>query len=117
MGAIDSVRATWSRLGQGRPWLGPLIALIAVYLLFTILSPETFARPSNLALMARQTVVVGIAAAGMTLIIVMGGIDLSVGSAVALTTVILASLLRSGYGPVTAAVAAVAAVACSGLLT
>ena len=40
--------------------------------------------------MARQTVVVGIAAAGMTMVIVSGGIDLSVGSSVALATVVIA---------------------------
>lgn len=117
MGGVSTLRAVWSRLGHRRPWLGPLVALLAVYLLFALLSPETFARPSNLSLMARQTVVVGIAAAGMTLVIIMGGIDLSVGSGVALTTVIVASLLRSGAGPFTAALAAVAAVACCGLLT
>ena len=81
------------------PWVGPLLALIAVYALFTALSPETFARGLNLVTMLRQTVVVGIAAVGMTLIIVHGGIDLSVGSMVALTTVIVASSLRSGFGP------------------
>ena len=56
--------AFWKRAGLGaRPaWLGPLLALVFVYLLFVILSPDTFARPANLITMARQTAVVGIAA-------------------------------------------------------
>ena len=45
--------------------------------------------------MARQTAIVCVAAFGMTMVIVSGGIDLSVGSIVALSTVITALLLRS----------------------
>lgn len=100
-----------------RPWIGPFVALVAVYLLFVLWSPETFARPANLSTMMRQTAVVGIASAGMTLIIIMGGIDLSVGSAVALTTVVIATLLKSGAGPVTACLGGVVALALTGLFT
>src|SRR3954463_4988442 len=85
------------------PWLGPLLALLLLYVLFTALAPDTFARQSNLLTMLRQTSVVGIAAVGMTFTIVLGGIDLSVGSAVALTTVVVAESLRAGMGPVAAA--------------
>jgi len=85
------------------PWLGPLLALCLLYALFTVLAPDTFARQSNLLTMLRQTSVVGIAAVGMTFTIVLGGIDLSVGSAVALTTVVVAESLRAGMGPVAAA--------------
>jgi ribose transport system permease protein len=85
------------------PWLGPLLALGLLYALFTALAPDTFARQGNLLTMLRQTAVVGIAAVGMTFTIVLGGIDLSVGSAVALTTVVVAEGLRAGMGPVAAA--------------
>lgn len=85
------------------PWLGPLLALFVLYALFTALAPDTFARQSNLLTMLRQTAVVGIAAVGMTFTIVLGGIDLSVGSAVALTTVVVAESLRAGLGPWAAA--------------
>ena len=44
----------------------------------------------NFELMLRQTAVVGMAALGMTLVIIAGGIDLSVGSIVALSTVVVA---------------------------
>lgn len=98
------------------PWFGPLLALIAVYVLFGALAPETFLGSANLLTMARQTVVVGICAVGMTLVIILGGIDLSVGSVVALTTVVTASVLRAGFGPAVAALAAVAVASLCGVL-
>ena len=60
-----------------------------------LIGPQFFA-PANLELMARQTAIVCIAALGMTMVIVSGGIDLSVGSIVALSTVVIALLLRDG---------------------
>lgn len=100
-----------------RPWFGPLVALLAMYALFCALSPDTFLGAANLVTMARQTVVVAVVAVGMTLVIVQGGIDLSVGSGVALTTVVVASALRAGAGPWTAALAGIGAAAAAGLLT
>jgi ribose transport system permease protein len=50
----------------------------------------------------------------MTLVIVSGGIDLSVGSVVALTTVVVAATLRAGSGPAVAVLAGVGAAAASG---
>jgi ribose transport system permease protein len=99
-----------------RPWVAPLLALLATYVLFVVLAPDTFARSANLVTMARQTVVVAIASVGMTFVIAHGGIDLSVGSAVALTTVIVASMLRAGAGASTAAASAILAAAAIGLL-
>jgi ribose/xylose/arabinose/galactoside ABC-type transport system permease subunit len=66
--------------------------------------------------MARQTVIVCVAALGMTMVIVSGGIDLSVGSIVALSTVVTALLLRDGVPPLLAAVGAVAAGAACGAI-
>jgi ribose transport system permease protein len=103
--------------GSRPPWVGPLAALLAVYAIFMVLSPSTFGRTQNLVTMARQTVVVGIAASGMTLVIIAGGIDLSVGSMVALTTVLVASILKSGSGPAAAAALAVLATAALGTAT
>lgn len=99
-----------------KPWFGPLVALIAVYLLFLAWTPDTFARPITLITMARQTVVVGTAAVGMTLVILIGGIDLSVGSTVALTTVVGARALQSGAGPVTAVLAMILAATAVGAI-
>ncbi len=89
-------------------WLGPLVALVAVYVVFAALSPEMFLRPQIMLTMARQTVVVAICSLGMTMIIVTGGIDLSTGSLVALVTVILAKRLHDGSGPVAAVLVALA---------
>ncbi len=101
---MNAALTTWLR----KPWLGPLLALVCVYALFAVLTPDTFLRPLNAVTMLRQTVVVSIAAAGMALIIVHGGIDLSVGSTVALTTVVVAKCLQGGAGPGSAVLAALA---------
>jgi ribose/xylose/arabinose/galactoside ABC-type transport system permease subunit len=99
-----------------RPSFGPLLALLAVYALFAAVTPETFARSINLLTMGRQTVVVAIAAVGMTLVMVKGGIDLSVGSAVALTTVVMARALQQGAGPVFASLLGIAVAATAGCI-
>ena len=70
--------------------LGPLIGLIFVVALFSALRYDTFFTVGNFELILRQTAVVGIAALGMTLIIISGGIDLSVGSAISLVCVCIA---------------------------
>jgi ribose transport system permease protein len=64
--------------------------------------------------MARQTAIVCVAALGMTMVIIAGGIDLSVGSIIALSTVVTALLLRASVSPAVAALGAVAAGALCG---
>jgi ribose transport system permease protein len=95
---------------------GPLLGLIFVAVLFGLLVGPQFFRPGNLELIARQTAIVCAAALGMTMIIVAGGIDLSVGSVVALTTVVIAVLLRAEYSPSVAAIGGVAAGSLCGLV-
>ncbi|MDB4943819.1 MAG: Transport system permease protein [Labilithrix sp.] len=96
--------------GRRPAWLGPLAALLVLYALFAVITPEhSFLRTQNLLTMGRQTVVVAICALGMTLVIVTGGIDLSIGSLVAFTTVVIARLLRGGASPVTAVLVAILA--------
>ena len=87
--------------------LGPLVGLVFVFALFAILTPGKFATAGNLQLMMLQTAVVGTAALGMTMVIISGGIDLSVGSVIALTTVVVALLLNSGAPPLLAAIGGV----------
>ena len=90
--------------------LGPILGLAAVFLLFAVIGPESFRSVRNLETIARQTTIVGMAALGMTLIIISGGIDLSVGSIVALGTVVIALALNamgSSLGPLAAALLAV----------
>lgn len=94
-----------------RRWLdetGVLVALGLVLLLFAVLIGPQFVAGPNLELMARQAAIVCIAAFGMTMVIIAGGIDLSVGSVVALATVVAALLLKADVGPMLAASGAVA---------
>src|SRR6185369_17135099 len=95
---MKDLLASWLK----KPWFGPLLGLLCVYALFSALTPDTFLRTLNLVTMLRQTVVVAIAAIGMALIIIHGGIDLSVGSTVAFATVVVAKALQGGASPVTA---------------
>jgi ribose/xylose/arabinose/galactoside ABC-type transport system permease subunit len=95
-----------------RRWLeaaGPLLGLLFVSVIFGILVGPRFFYGANLELIARQTAIVCTAALGMTMVIVSAGIDLSVGSVVALTTVVIAVLLRSDASPASAALAGIAA--------
>jgi ribose/xylose/arabinose/galactoside ABC-type transport system permease subunit len=89
-----------------REWLkrlGPLVGLLFVFGLFSTLRPYSFLTVFNLRIMLLQTAVVGTAALGMTIIIISGGIDLSVGSNVALCSVIVALLVSAHVPPVLAA--------------
>ena len=81
--------------------LGPFFGLLLVVGLFS-LNPEMrpyFLAGPNFKIILTQTVIVAIGALGMTMIIVSGGIDLSVGSVVALTSVVGARLLVENYSP------------------
>ena len=51
----------------------------------------------NFKIILTQTVIVALGALGMTLIIISGGIDLSVGSAIAFTSVVGALLIQRGW--------------------
>src|SRR4051812_20869957 len=81
---------------------GPFIGLILVIGLFSLPAEtrEFFLTYNNFKIILTQTVIVAIGALGMTLIIVSGGIDLSVGSTIAFTSVIGALLVQHGWGPV-----------------
>lgn len=102
-----------------RDWLrrlGPLVGLVFVFGLFSVLRPARFLNVGNLQIMLLQTAVVGTAALGMTIIIISGGIDLSVGSNIALVTVVVALLLNSGAPPLAAAVGGIFSAMLVGLL-
>ena len=73
--------------------LGPLAGLLAVFALFALWAGPSFYSPFSLVTMLTQSVIVAAGALGMTWIILSGGIDLSVGSTIALVTVVVARLL------------------------
>jgi len=77
--------------------MGPLLGLLILGIALTILS-DRFLTVNNLLNVARQISINAIISVGMTLVILTGGIDLSVGSIVALTGSITAGLLVGGQG-------------------
>lgn len=111
---LDSSRKFWHR---SLNTMGPVIGLLLIYIFFMAIGPSSFSGTRNLETIARQTVIVGTAALGMTLIIIAGGIDLSVGSVVALSTVVIAFVLEKwGMGPLPAALGGILVGGISGLL-
>jgi ribose transport system permease protein len=74
---------------------GTLFGLIALSIVLWILTPH-FMTVSNLLNVAQQTAIVAIIAAGMTFVIITAGIDLSVGSVLAFSGVVMATLLLGG---------------------
>ena len=96
--------------------MGTLIGLILVAIVFGVLIGSQFFAPANVELMARQAAIVCMAALGMTVVIATGGIDLSVGSIIALATVVIALMLRAGQPPLLAALAGVGAAAVCGVI-
>jgi ribose transport system permease protein len=95
---------------------GTFVGLVLVAIIFGALVGPQFFAPTNLELMARQMAIVSIAAVGMTIVIVSGGIDLSGGSIIALCTVAIAQLLRMDVSPLLAAVGGIAVAAVCGLI-
>jgi len=68
------------------------LVVIVIMIGLSIASPN-FATADNLAIVARIIALNSIIAMGMTLVILLGGIDLSVGSVVALASVVLGYVL------------------------
>jgi ribose transport system permease protein len=73
----------------------PFLTLILLFIALTIATPH-FLTPINLASVARQTAVINIMALGMTLVIITGGIDLSVGSILAIAGLFGTMAIKSG---------------------
>ena len=110
--SIKSFR-TWSK------WLnrfGLLLALIIVYGFFALLNAKILTLAA-LETVIQQSVIVGVSAIGMTLVIILGGIDLSAGSIIAMSSVVVALLMNTfGFDPLLAVFGGVAAGAMCGLV-
>jgi ribose transport system permease protein len=96
---LSEETTAWRQAGtRWLRWLGPLWALMIVVAGFAIADQVygqgRFAELRNLRVILAQTAPVAVAALGMTLIIIAGGIDLSAGTAAMLCTTVLASLLN-----------------------
>jgi ribose transport system permease protein len=93
---------------------GSLAALIIMIVIIAAFIPQ-FRQVENLINVTRNFSFVGIVAMGMTLVILTGGIDLSVGSVWAMTAVLAAFLMSSGWPMVAAIAVALLAAAAVGL--
>ncbi len=83
-------------------WLGSAPAFIGLALVIAVFAiatgaPERYLSAANLRIVLAQTVIVAIGALGMTVIMISGGIDLSVGSGIALTGVVTSVAIRAGW--------------------
>jgi ribose transport system permease protein len=84
------------QLKQTLQRLGPFIALLVLCAALAFLSPD-FLSVGNVLDVMRQVSINAVISFGMTLAILLGGIDLSVGSILAVSSVLIALLLQAGY--------------------
>ena len=90
--ARSSLRLRWRRFSSSGS-VGILGGLLLMILIFGLASPFFFT-VENLLNIAKQSSINAVIAFGMTLVIISGGIDLSVGSVVALAAVVMATLMK-----------------------
>lgn len=95
-------QARWAALAGKISWsndqIGLPLVLIFLMAALVVLSPP-FRRVDNLMLILLDASIIGVVAVGQTLVILTGGIDLSVGSIVGLTGVVAALLMKQGLQP------------------
>src|SRR5438105_6472900 len=103
MGAVDASSKRALR-GAVRAF-SPVLSLVVVVAGFMLAAPPPTYIAPDIRVIAVQTVVTATAAIGVTLVIISGGIDLSIGSAVALASIAAALALKHGW-PIPAAAAA-----------
>lgn len=68
--------------------LGLVVALLLLVIVGAVTAPDTFTSVSNILTILRQASIIGVISVGMTLVIIAGGIDLSVGSVMGLASVV-----------------------------
>ncbi|MEI6573404.1 MAG: ABC transporter permease [Alphaproteobacteria bacterium] len=93
-----------------------LIIIIAVIFIAMTFSSEYFLTPDNLLSMIKSFSVEAIIVIGMTILLISGGIDLSVGSVTALAMVIAGSLFLNGFDPWISSLIAIAVCSLIGVL-
>src|SRR5512139_3534880 len=91
-----------AKIGAGMRQYAPLMILLGLVILFSIISPN-FMTPYNLVILVRQVSFVAISAVGLMFVMIGGAIDLSIGSQIILTNIVLSIMLA--YAKVTLAVA------------
>lgn len=87
-GPLERIQHTLHRY----PTLSPALVLVLSCLVFAWASDGKFQQPFNLGIMLQQTAVLAVLAVGQTLIILTAGVDLSVGTAMLLTHMVVAKM-------------------------
>lgn len=95
--------------------LGPLLGFIILVIIVSVLNPD-FLEPLNILNLLRQVAINALIAFGMTFVILTGGIDLSVGSILALSSAFVANLMLAGVDPILAIIIGCAAGAVMGMV-
>jgi ribose transport system permease protein len=95
-GTIEQKQQSWiaEKLGGQTFWVFIAVVLACLFLSF---ATDSFATSKNLYNITRNVTFVAIIALGMTLVIITGGIDLSVGSVLCLCSMVLGVVMHAGY--------------------
>lgn len=109
-----SVLARVLDTGAGRN-LG-LVAVLVVLCVIGVATADTFATTSNLLTILTSASIIGVITVGVTIVIIGGGIDLSVGKVMALASVWATTLATQSYGPAVMVFCALAVGAGCGLV-
>ncbi|WP_091774018.1 ABC transporter permease subunit [Piscibacillus halophilus] len=113
MQRLEGSNVKGKSLGYILQRLGPLLGLMAIVIVLSIMSPQ-FLDLDNLFNVLRQISIIALLAFGMTFVILTGGIDLSVGSTLALAGALTAGFMASGIDPILAVLLGVIAGAVMG---
>lgn len=76
---------------------GMFALLLSLVALFSIASPKLFFSSTTFFNILKQASIVGVLSCGVTILLIMGEIDISVGSRVALITIVVGKMLNAGY--------------------
>lgn len=97
------------------PQMATIIVFAVVFIIFSLLSPGVFLSFKNLSNIMEQTAAISIAAFGMTVVLLVGGIDLSVGAVIAVVGVVCARMVENGSHLILVALAALGIAVAFGL--
>ena len=112
--AIDQKQQSWHAniFNSQTFWVFLAVIFACVFLSF---ATNSFATPTNLYNITRNVTFVAIVALGMTMVIITGGIDLSVGSVLCLSSMVLGVVMHAGYNIEIGIAAAIASALAVGL--
>jgi ribose/xylose/arabinose/galactoside ABC-type transport system permease subunit len=117
---VNTLKHVFKRAGSAAlRWLiqNKIIIVLALLVIVLSFTSDIFLTRRNLMNILRQISVTAIVAIGFTLMLISGGIDLSIGSVLAVSALVAAKLMKAGIPPIVAVLAALATGALMGLIT